>query len=48
MNNRDKIIGRVIEVKYNEVTTDKKTGLESLQFPVYCGLREVGKEVNYE
>ena len=46
-NNQDEIIGRVIEVKYKEITTDKKTGLESLQFPVYIGLREVGKEVSY-
>ena len=46
-NNQNEIIGRVIEVKYKEITTDKKTGLESLQFPVYVGLREVGKEVSY-
>ena len=46
-NNQDKIIGRVIEVKYKEITTDKKTGLESLQFPVYVGLRENGKEPSY-
>ena len=46
-NNQDEIIGRVIEVKYKEITTDKKTGLESLQFPVYVGLRENGKEVSY-
>ena len=46
-NNQNKIIGRVIEVKYKEITTDKKTGLESLQFPVYVGLRENGKEVSY-
>lgn len=45
--NREDIIGRVIEVKYKEITTDKKTGLESLQFPVFCGLREVGKEPSY-
>ena len=44
---QDKIIGRVIEVKYKEITTDKKTGFESLQFPVYVGLRENGKEVSY-
>lgn len=42
--NQNEIIGRVIEVKYKEVTVDKKTGLESLQFPVYVGLRELGKE----
>ena len=46
-NNQDEIIGRVIEVKYKEITTDKKTGLESLQFPVYIGLREAGKQVSY-
>ena len=46
-NNQNEIIGRVIEVKYKEITTDKKTDLESLQFPVYVGLREVGKEVSY-
>lgn len=44
---REDIIGRVIEVKYKEITTDKKTGLESLQFPVFCGLREIGKEPSY-
>ena len=46
-NNQDEIIGRVIEVKYKEITTDKKTGLESLQFPVYVDIRENGKEVSY-
>lgn len=46
--NREDIIGRVIEVKYKEITTDKKTGLESLQFPVFCGIREFDKEVSYD
>ena len=45
--NRKDIIGRVIEVKFKEVTVDKKTGLESLQFPVFCGIREIGKEPSY-
>ena len=45
--NRDDIIGRVIEVKFKEITVDKKTGLESLQFPVFCGVRELGKEPSY-
>lgn len=45
--NREDVVGRVIEVKYKEITTDKKTGLESLQFPVFCGLREIGKEPSY-
>ena len=47
-NNRNEYIGRVITVKYKEISTDKKTGLESLQFPVYCGMREIGKEPSYE
>ena len=47
-NNRDEYIGRVITVKYKEISKDKKTGLESLQFPVYCGMRELGKEPSYE
>lgn len=46
-NNRDDIIGRVIEVKYKEVTKDKKSGLESLQFPVFVQIREIGKEISY-
>ena len=47
-NMRDELIGRVIEVKYKEVSKDKKTGLESLQFPIYICLRENGKEVSYD
>ena len=46
--NKDDIIGRVIEVKYKEITKNKDTGLESLQFPVFISLREQGKEVSYE
>ena len=45
---RDNIIGRVIEVKYKEISKDKKTGLESLQFPIYIGLREKGKSISYD
>lgn len=32
---KDYLVGKIIEVKYKEVSTDKKTGLESLQFPVF-------------
>ena len=46
--NREELIGRVITVKYKEISRDKKTGLESLQFPIYCGLREIGKEPSYD
>ena len=45
--NKDEIIGRIIEVRYKEVTKDKKTELESLQFPSYLGVRENGKEESY-
>ena len=45
---RDSLIGRIIEVKYKEISRDKKTGLESLQFPIYVGLREIGKSISYD
>lgn len=45
---RDNLVGRIIEVKYKEISRDKKTGLESLQFPIYVGLRETGKSISYE
>lgn len=44
---QNEIIGRVVEVKYKEITKDKKTGLESLQFPVFIQIRELGKEPSY-
>lgn len=46
--NRDNLIGRIAEVKYKEITKDKKTDLESLQFPVFVQLREMGKTVSYD
>ena len=47
-NNRDSMVGRVIEVKYKEESSDKKTGLNSLQFPIFVALREEGKEESYD
>ena len=44
---RDKLPGRVIEVKYKEESSDKKTGRLSLQFPIFISLREEGKEESY-
>jgi len=44
---RDDLIGRVIEVKYKEESSDKKTGHNSLQFPIFVSLREKGKEESY-
>lgn len=45
---RTSLIGRIVEVKYKEITKDKKTGLESLQFPIYVCLREEGKVISYD
>ena len=45
---KDELIGRIIEVKYKEESSDKKTGLFSLQFPIFESLREEGKEVSYD
>ena len=45
---RDELPGRVIEVKYKEESSDKKTGQFSLQFPIFVTLREEGKEVSYD
>lgn len=45
---RDEIIGTLCEVKYKEVSTDKRTNAESLQFPVFVALRTDKNEINYE
>ena len=45
--NREELPGRVIEVKYKEESSDKKTGQFSLQFPIFVTLREEGKEESY-
>jgi len=46
--NRELLIKRVVEVKYKEISKDKKTGLESLQFPIFVRLRENGKCISYD
>lgn len=45
--NKDNLIGALCEVKYKEISSDKNTGLESLQFPVFVQLREDKSEVSY-
>ena len=45
--NKEKYIGRILQVKFKEQTKDKKTGLVSIQFPIYQCIREIGKEVSY-
>lgn len=47
-NHRDELLGRIVEVKYKDITKDKGTGKESLQFPTFVQLREVGKEVSVD
>lgn len=44
---REDIVGMLCEVKYKEISKDKKTGLESLQFPVFVQLRADKTEVSY-
>lgn len=46
-NDKDNIIGTICEVKYKEISSDKKTGLDSLQFPVFVSLRTDKSEVSY-
>ena len=46
--NRESLIGRIVEVKYKEISKDKKTGLESLQFPIFIRLREDDKNISYD
>lgn len=44
---RDKLTDLLCEVKYKEISYDKKTKAESLQFPVYVCLRTDKTEVSY-
>ena len=46
--NRDKYIGKILQVKFKEETKNKETGLVSLQFGTFVCIREEGKEVSYE
>ena len=48
LQNADKYIGRIAEIKYKEESQDSKTGLYSVQFPIMVSIRELGKEVSYE
>ena len=45
--NRDNLIGVLCEVKYKDVSNDKSTGVESLQFPVFVTLRTDKTEVSF-
>ena len=45
--NRENLSGILCEVKYKEISSDKKTKSESLQFPVFVTLRTDKSEVSY-
>lgn len=49
-NNPDLIVGKIIEVQFFEESKDEKTGLPSLRFPVFKGIRDDKgvEDVNYE
>lgn len=44
---KDEMPGRLSEVKYKEISYDKNTGAESLQFPVFISIRTDKDEVSY-
>lgn len=44
---RDTYVGVLAEIKYKEISSDKKTGAESLQFPVFVRLRTDKNEVSF-
>lgn len=44
--NKEKYLGRVVEIQYFEISKDKN-GIESLRFPVLKSIREEEKEVSY-
>lgn len=45
---RNDLIGTLCEVKYKAITSDKSTGFESLQFPVFVRLRDDKQEISYD
>lgn len=44
---REELLGALCEVKYKEISQDKTTGAESLQFPVFVTLRTDKNEPSY-
>ena len=44
---REELAGVLCEVKYKEISSDKNTGAESLQFPVFLSLRTDKEDVSY-
>ena len=44
---KEDYLGKIIEVKYKEITYSKQTGLESIQFPVFVCFRHDKEEESY-
>ena len=44
---KDGLPGLLCEVKYKEISSDKNTGAESLQFPVFISIRTDKTEVSF-
>ena len=45
---KENVLGKICEVKYKEVSFDKKTGAKSLQFPVFVAIRTDKDDQNIE
>ena len=41
-------VGKLAEIKYKEITSDKKTGKESLQFPTFQQFRFDKDDVSFD
>jgi DNA ligase-1 len=44
---KEDIVGTLCEVKYKEISSDKNTGANSLQFPVFVSLRTDKEDISY-
>lgn len=47
-NNQEEYKNRVCEVKYKEISYDKKTKTKSLQFPVFIGIRYDKEDISFD
>lgn len=45
---RESLFGTLVEVKYKDISYDKKTGKKSLQFPTFVRMRKDKTEVSYD
>jgi len=45
--NKDTLLGRIVEIQYFEESSNKNDNSLSLRFPVFKCIREIGKDVSY-